>query len=106
VRPLPFHTARGDVDLNFQLASATKDAPPHLHVDIDIRHVDLHKLFSVPAMPQMVQKTAGMLGGFLSFRNDAVGPAAGEALPCETLRCRLLLHRRRLRFIAGAVATR
>lgn len=78
VHPLRFHVAQGDIDLNFHFTPFTQDSPPKMHAEIDIRHVDLHKLLSSPAYPQMVRDTAGIVGGFV--RLDTTGTSMRDFL--------------------------
>jgi hypothetical protein len=54
VKPLRFHTAQGDVHLNFHFTPYTKDSPPKMHAEVDMRHVDLHQLLGRPNIPAMV----------------------------------------------------
>jgi AsmA family protein len=70
VKPLRLHTADGDVDLNFHFTPYTD--PPRLNADLDIRHIDLHKLLGHPSMPAMVQQTAGVAGGFAKIDTTGV----------------------------------
>jgi uncharacterized protein involved in outer membrane biogenesis len=72
VDPLRFQLAQGDVDLNFHFTPFTRDTPPKMHAEIDVRHVDLHQLLGRPAMPQMLQKTAGTVGGFVKIDTTGV----------------------------------
>lgn len=76
VKPLRFHTAKGDVDLNFRFTPFTRDTPPKLHAEIDVRHVDLRQLLGGPTMPPMVRETAGTVGGFVKL--DTTGISVRE----------------------------
>src|SRR6185437_1448607 len=67
VDPLSFHVALGDVALHAHFNPFTKDSPPKLDGKVDIRHVDLHRLLGGPAMPAILQETAGNAGGFVTF---------------------------------------
>jgi uncharacterized protein involved in outer membrane biogenesis len=78
VKPLRFHTADGDVDLNLHFTPFTTQGPPHLVADIDVRHIDLHKLLGGPTMPQIVKATGGSAGGFVKL--DTVGVSLREFL--------------------------
>jgi uncharacterized protein involved in outer membrane biogenesis len=78
IRPLRFHTAKGDVDLNLQFDPFTTNAPPHLAGTIDVRHIDLHELLSGPKMPDIVKRTAGTVGGFVKL--DTNGATLREFL--------------------------
>jgi AsmA family protein len=72
VRPLRFHAANGDVDLDFHFTPFTKDTPPRLQANVDVRHVDLHKLLGGPDRPAMLQQTAGVIGGFAKINTTGV----------------------------------
>jgi AsmA family protein len=78
VDPLRFQLAQGDVDLKFHFTPFTRDTPPQMHTEIDVRHVDLHQLLGRPTMPQMLQKTAGIVGGFVKV--DTTGVSTREFL--------------------------
>jgi uncharacterized protein involved in outer membrane biogenesis len=78
VKPLRFHVAKGDVDLNMSFTPFTNDGPPHLKADIDIRHVDLHGLLGGPGMPDIVRQAAGNAGGFVKV--DTRGVSTREFL--------------------------
>lgn len=78
VRPLRFHAADGDVDLNFHFTPFTQDSPPKMHAEIDVRHVDLHRLLGRPTMPPMVRDTAGIVGGFAKV--DTTGTSLRDFL--------------------------
>src|SRR5919198_1095661 len=58
VKPLRFHTARGDVDLTLHFNPFTTDSPPRLRAAIDVRHVDLHELLR-NGSSEIVKKTGG-----------------------------------------------
>ncbi|HZL58586.1 MAG TPA: AsmA family protein [Stellaceae bacterium] len=73
LRPLRFHAADGDVDLNADYKSV-KDGAQHFTGKIDIRHVDLHKLLSGSTYPEMVRATAGTAGGFLDIDSSGTSP--------------------------------
>ena len=72
VRPLRFRVAQGDIDLNLRFTPFTTKGPPRLQADVDVRHVDLHRLFGSPAMPDMVHRTAGVAGGFVKLDTRGV----------------------------------
>jgi uncharacterized protein involved in outer membrane biogenesis len=72
LRPLRFAAATGQVDLNLHFTPFTKTTPPRLQADVDIRHVDLHKLLGGPGRPEMLQQTAGILGGFAKIETTGV----------------------------------
>jgi uncharacterized protein involved in outer membrane biogenesis len=72
VKPLRFHVAKGDVDLNMSFTPFTKDGPPHLKADIDVRHVDLQALLGGPGMPDVVRQAAGNAGGFVKIDTRGV----------------------------------
>jgi uncharacterized protein involved in outer membrane biogenesis len=76
VKPLRLHTADGDVELSFHFTPFT--GPPHLDADLDIRHIDLHKLLDRPTMPAMLRQTAGTAGGFAKI--DTTGVSLREFL--------------------------
>jgi len=78
VKPLRFHAAKGDVDLNMGFTPFTNDGPPHLKADIDVRHVDLHELLGGAGMPDMVRQAAGNAGGFVKI--DTRGVSTREFL--------------------------
>jgi uncharacterized protein involved in outer membrane biogenesis len=70
VEPLRLHTADGDVELKLHFTPYTRDRPPLLGAELDVRHVDLHKLLGRPNMPEMVQRTAGIVGGFAKLDSN------------------------------------
>jgi uncharacterized protein involved in outer membrane biogenesis len=72
IKPLRFHTARGDVDLNLHFNPFTRNAPPHLQGSIDVRHIDLHELLGGPTMPDIVKRTEGTVGGFIKLDTNGV----------------------------------
>jgi uncharacterized protein involved in outer membrane biogenesis len=72
LKPLRFHTAKGDVDITLDFNPFTKTGPPHLKADVDIRHIDLHELLAGPDMSPMVKQTAGTVGGFLKVDTNGV----------------------------------
>jgi uncharacterized protein involved in outer membrane biogenesis len=78
VKPLRFHVAKGDVDLNMSFTPFTKDGPPRLKADVDVRHVDLHGLLGGPGMPDIVRQVAGNAGGFVKI--DTRGVSTREFL--------------------------
>jgi len=67
IDPLTFHVALGDVSLHAIFDPFTQTSPPRLRADIDIRHVDLHRLLSAPSKPPVVRETAGNAGGFVKL---------------------------------------
>ena len=75
VKPLRFHAAHGDVDLNLHFTPFTQDSPPKLGAEIDVRHVDLHRLFQQSAVP-ILRETGGILGGFAKI--DSSGTSMRE----------------------------
>jgi uncharacterized protein involved in outer membrane biogenesis len=76
LKPLRFDIADGEVraDLSF----ASQQSPPRLATDIDIRHVDLAKLFAGMEVPKQVKETAGVVGGFL--KGKSAGTTQREVL--------------------------
>jgi uncharacterized protein involved in outer membrane biogenesis len=72
IKPLRFHAAQGDVDLNLYFTPFTTKGPPHLQADLDIRHIDLHQLLGGPTMSPMVKQTAGIAGGFIKIETNGV----------------------------------
>jgi uncharacterized protein involved in outer membrane biogenesis len=72
LRRLRFHAAQGDVDLSFHFTPFTRNGPPRLKANVDIRHVDLHQLLSSPSMPDIVKQTAGVAGGFIKIDTSGV----------------------------------
>jgi uncharacterized protein involved in outer membrane biogenesis len=85
LKPLRFHTAKGDVDLNLAFTPFTKSGPPHLTGNVDVRHIDLHELLSGPNMSDMVKQTGGTVGGFIKIDTNGtsirefLGRANGDA---------------------------
>lgn len=85
VEPLRFRVAGGDVDLNLHYTPFTKQGPPQLQANIDIRHVDLHQLLGGPTMPEALKRTAGIAGGFAKIDtngtsiSDFLGRMNGDA---------------------------
>jgi AsmA family protein len=78
LKPFRFHLAQGDVDLNLHFTPFTRDTPPKLDGEIDVRHVDLQKLLGRPTMPPMLRDTAGVIGGFVKI--DTTGVSTREFL--------------------------
>jgi AsmA family protein len=78
LKPFRVHLAQGDVDLNLHFTPLTRDTPPKLDGEIDIRHVDLHKLLGQQSMPPMLRDTAGVIGGFVKI--DTTGVSTREFL--------------------------
>lgn len=78
MQPLRFVTAQGDVTLSFHFTPFTENSPPKMHAEVDVRHVDLHRLFGRPDMPAMLQHTAGNVGGFIKI--DTTGASTREFL--------------------------
>lgn len=72
IDPLKFHVALGDVAFHAHFNPFTKDSPPRLQADIDIQHVDLHRLLGGPNMPPIVQQTGGTLGGYVKLDTNGV----------------------------------
>jgi AsmA family protein len=77
VKPLRFHAAQGDLDLNLHFTPFTEISPPKVGVKIDIQHVDLHDLLRTSSSP-IVRETGGILGGFIVF--DSNGTTMREML--------------------------
>ncbi len=71
VKPLRFHTADGDVDLNLRFTPFTAKTPPRLGGEIDVRHVDLHKLLRNQGS-EMIKHTGGIVGGFIKIDSNGV----------------------------------
>ena len=71
VKPLRFHTADGDVDLNLRFTPFTSKSPPRLGAEIDVRHVDLHKLLRNQSS-DMMKHTGGIIGGFIKIDSNGV----------------------------------
>jgi AsmA family protein len=78
MNPLRFATAEGEVALSFHFTPFTENSPPKMHAEVDVRHVDLHRLFGRPDMPAMLQHTAGSVGGFIKI--DTTGVSTREFL--------------------------
>lgn len=78
IKPLRFRTARGDVALDFEFTPYTRDSPPKMHADVDVRHIDLKRLLDRPSEPAMLQQTAGIVGGFIKV--DSTGVSTREFL--------------------------
>ena len=78
VKPLRFHLAQGDVDLDFHFTPFTRDSPPKMQAEVDVRHVDLHQLLGKPSMPEMLRETRGIVGGFVKI--DTTGASMREFL--------------------------
>jgi len=78
IDPLRFHVALGDLALKATYDPFTRTSPPRLHADGDISHIDLHRLFGAPTMPEIVRRTAGTVGGFIKF--DATGVSLRQFL--------------------------
>jgi len=64
VKPLRFHAAQGDLDINLHFTPFTAVGGPHLRADIDIRHVDLHQLLRTNSSAT-IRATGGIVGGFM-----------------------------------------
>jgi AsmA family protein len=78
MQPLRFVTAQGDVALSFHFTPFTENSPPKMHAEVDVRHIDLHRLLGRPAMPQVLRETAGTVGGFVKI--DTTGVSTREFL--------------------------
>jgi AsmA family protein len=78
MKALRFATAEGNVDLSFHFTPYTQDSPPKMHAEVDVQHVDLHRLFGRPDMPAMLQHTAGNVGGVIKI--DTTGVSTREFL--------------------------
>lgn len=82
LKPLRFGVAAGEVALN--LAVAGKARPPEVDVDLDLRHIDIRKLFSGIDVPQQVKQLAGILGGYVKLKSrganerEILGHADGQ----------------------------
>jgi len=72
LKPLNFHLADGDIALNAHFTPFTKEGPPRLQGGIDVRHIDLHKLLSGTAMSDLVKRSAGVVGGFVTIDTRGV----------------------------------
>jgi uncharacterized protein involved in outer membrane biogenesis len=70
--PLRFHLAAGDVALDLHFTPWVKEAAPKLDADLDIRAIDLHKLFASAAYPAPLHETRGILGGYAHLRTTGV----------------------------------
>jgi uncharacterized protein involved in outer membrane biogenesis len=77
VKPLRFHTAKGDVDLNLHFTPFTEDSPPRLGAELDVQHVDLHELLR-NSSSALLRETGGILGGFVKV--DTSGTSLRELL--------------------------
>jgi AsmA family protein len=75
VKPLRFQAAQGDVDLNLHFTPFTEASPPRLGAEVDVRHVDLHRLFRGSAVP-ILRETGGIVGGFAKI--DTSGTSMRE----------------------------
>ena len=71
VKPLRFHTADGDVDLNLRFTPFTAKSPPRLGAEIDVKHIDLRKLLRNQDSA-LVKKTGGTVGGFIKIDTNGV----------------------------------
>jgi AsmA family protein len=71
VKPLRFHTANGDVDLNLRFTPFTAKSPPRLGGEIDVKHIDLHKLLQNQGSA-LVKRTGGTVGGFIKIDSNGV----------------------------------
>jgi AsmA family protein len=71
VKPLRFHTANGDVDLNLRFTPFTAKSPPRLGGEIDVKHIDLHQLLRDQGSA-MVKQTGGTVGGFIKIDTNGV----------------------------------
>lgn len=78
VHPLRFHIAEGDVDLNLRFTPFTKNTPPHMVGDIEVRQINLHELLASMPVPGFVKTTAGTVGGFIKM--DTTGASTREFL--------------------------
>jgi uncharacterized protein involved in outer membrane biogenesis len=71
VKPLRFRTANGDVDVNLRFTPFTAKSAPRLGGEIDVRHVDLHRLLQNQGS-DIAKKTSGTVGGFVKFDTNGV----------------------------------
>ena len=78
VDPFRIHAAHGDVALKYHFTPFTRNSPPKMHAEVDVRHVDLHELLDRPSMPEIMQQTAGVVGGFVKI--DTTGVSTREFL--------------------------
>lgn len=68
LKPLDFAIAHGTVDFGLRLDD--RQRPPQLKLDLDIRHVDLHRLIADMKLSPTLKKTSGVVGGFVHFTSD------------------------------------
>lgn len=73
IDPLKFHMANGNVALHAVYTPVPK-GPPELRGEIDVEHVDLHRLLDSPSYPAMVRRTAGIAGGRLDIKSTGLSP--------------------------------
>jgi uncharacterized protein involved in outer membrane biogenesis len=78
IKPLRFHSAQGDVALDMHFTPFTRDTPPRLQANVDVRHLNLHELLDRPSMPEIVRQTAGIVGGFIKI--DTTGTSMRQFL--------------------------
>lgn len=72
IDPLSFHLALGDLALRAKFNPFTQNSPPRLSGQVQIQHIDLHRLLGGPTMPEIVRETAGNAGGFAVFDTTGV----------------------------------
>jgi uncharacterized protein involved in outer membrane biogenesis len=72
----PLHFAIADGEVAADLVWAAGPRPPTFDANIDIRHLDLKKLFGRSDMPKMVQQLAGIIGGFVKLKSKGVSERA------------------------------
>jgi uncharacterized protein involved in outer membrane biogenesis len=71
VKPLRFRTANGEVDVKLRFTPFTAKSPPRLGGEIDVRHVDLHRLLQDQGS-DIARKTGGTVGGFIKLDTNGV----------------------------------
>jgi uncharacterized protein involved in outer membrane biogenesis len=64
LHPLRFGIADGTTSFDMRIAPAE---PARIDLDLDVRHVDLHKLVAGTGLPAIFKNSAGTIGGFVQF---------------------------------------
>jgi uncharacterized protein involved in outer membrane biogenesis len=69
LNPLRFALATGEVRADLSI-TPQRQSSAQIETNIDIRHIDLAKLFGGMEVPKQVKETAGIVGGFLKGKSS------------------------------------
>ena len=74
----PLHVALAHGEVSGKLEYDSSATPPRFDADLDVRHVDLHRLLAGTSISADMKQTAGMLGGFIKL--DSAGTSQRQIL--------------------------